>query len=760
MIGPHSPVMKSILLTIATLVLFQCPLNPLSAQSTDAGQGSQATGDTVRPRLIVDGQIKVPGVGYDINLYRGIGSDTSGDDEVSSDTPYFFEPIIRFQKDTDGRFLARFDDQHPLTLYAMMDSDQEAMEHIVKTYLREKKGLSRDNMPRDGNIQPLSVQGWFESSLDPTIRSIPGNVTTWSRSGADVLVHFPDLTGQAARRFLADLHEGRVQLIFQYSLVGDVIEYCWVTVSFGMISKNKRFIELTGDASTDERTGGVVTPFVSRHQVADLIGDLHETKRVTARCGSPETARALIDLGLNKLGEPEEQFTIDHLDLATAQVQDDLRADIDATIDKIEASETRSQLQLLRLELESGATSVGAVLSAVVELIPFTAKATVDDSHSEADAFQFLWDKLRRFHDQLEWDGKRYHPKKLEVFRKETLKNKWRQGLEVRQETVKRAKELRSLTMPPVRPTNWPSFEASPDGRKVLRELRMRLRNVEDRLAWLPARESEPGIGVRVQDSVIEFKARANADESRRGSGERPRLGVEAPPGGDLALVTRAAKRPAGSPRTTPQRLGRVELRARGGTVEIAASDVAHRDSRGELTRKGGSVSVSAGSKLTLKSQNGDIQIDANRRSRRGGNGPKGDLKLKADGAVKISATKGIYVNDEPFLLVKACTYEFTGPKESGRYYIHSGRNEDMAVVSGWSGACNDSVEAVDVARARRDGPWVMELMVGRACEHGRVQLVFLTGFGATRNTTYYSRPPGNDRFLKHRQVTGSGCGQ
>ena len=405
--------------------------------------------DTVRPMLVHDGSLKVLHYPHDIKTYRGIGNrqgNSNDSSRINRDTPYFHEPLIYLRKDENGHLKNKYEDGI-LTLYVTMNILEHQTLQSVKTYLQEKKGVPKDKLPLDANIQPLSARGWFESSADEEIRSLLWDVTMSSRSGPDISVHFPMPSRVAADRFLSRLHQGKGEtLFFKYTLRGDAIVLCTVNASVEVMTSNSRFQDLAGDASRDGH-------YVSRDQIANLMSEIIRHESVSTYCRTQSVANKLRDVALKRLSDKvESSFTIDQLDRLTNHVQDDIHVDIDNAINKIEAGEEREQFQHLSQQVRSGAIGFGLFIQTIVELIPFAAEATVDVSHASGKAYQLMWDSLSRVHDELDWTGTRYRPKRVDVYRKEDLHNALSTSIQLRHETPIYAEDVRSI---PISKENW-----------------------------------------------------------------------------------------------------------------------------------------------------------------------------------------------------------------------------------------------------------------------------------------------------------------
>ena len=434
--------------------------------------------DRVRPALVHDGSLKVSHYPNDIKIYRGIRNSQGNSNDspgIDKNAPYFHEPLIYLRKDEDGHLKNKYEGGI-LTLYVTMNILEHQTLQSVKIYLQEKKGVSKDKLPFDANIQPLSVRGWFESSADEKIRSLLWDVTMSSRSGPDISVHFPMPSRAAADRFLSRLHHGKGEtLLFKYTLRGDAIEVCTVNASVEVMTSNSRFQDLTGDASRDGH-------YVSRDQIANLMSEIVRHETISSHCRTESVAKKLREEALTRLADRAGSgFTIDHLDKLSDPVQDDIRVDIDNAINKIEAAEKRKQFQRLSQEVRSGAIGFGVFIQAIVKLIPFTAEGTVDVSHASGEAHQLMWDSLSRVHDQLDWTGTHYRPKRVDVYRKEDLRNALSTSIQFRHETPTHAEDIRSI---PISKESWiADDEGQPLAVSPLQALSARLFETEAGLA-------------------------------------------------------------------------------------------------------------------------------------------------------------------------------------------------------------------------------------------------------------------------------------
>ena len=458
----------------------------------------------IRPRLVYDGRLTVTYSGYDIKLYRGITEGESINTEIARNTPYFHEPLIHFRKSPDGGLKHTIADGGGLTLYVAMNILEHQTLEYVKAYLQDNKGVSKENLPLDANIQPLSARGWFQSSANEDIRSKIGDVMMSSRTGQDILIHFPMPTREAAASFLSRLNANEEQLTFNYSLQGDAIEVCTVDASSETMTNHHRFQELTGDASEDGR-------YVSRDQIADLMSQISRHVSISSHCRTEAIEKELRNRALERLADKvESAFTIDQLDALTNIVEDDIRADIDNASNTIQSEEERKQIQNLSQQVRSGAITFGAFVKGIVEAIPFAAEATVERSHASGEAYQFMWDRLSRVHDQLEWTGTRYRPKQIDVYRREQLRNALNTSIHFRHETPVFARDIRTIPIPKA---NWiPVSKERPSSNTELEVLSERLHKTQKMIETLMAR-----VDNRAKESRSQLKSdKESARESRR----------------------------------------------------------------------------------------------------------------------------------------------------------------------------------------------------------------------------------------------------
>ena len=607
----------------------------------DTGAGGEGNNDTVRPKVAIDGTITVPHNGYDIKLYFAADSpqylapDSSksedGASEIDKNTPLFHEPLIHFRTRADGRLKHKIRLDGALTLYVAMNILESETIEEVKTFLKEDLGLTEDELPNDALIQPLSVRGWFASSADPDIRSQITDVTMTSRKGADILVHFPMSTPKAADSFLSRLNGEEEQLIFRYSLQGDAIQTCTVTATAAVMTNHERFLELTGDADSSKN-------YVSRKQVADLMSEIGYHESIVSNCSKESAARELRSTAFKRLDAKgsESHFTIDYLDSLTNGVQDDIRTDIVESSNRIKTKEERDEVQHLSQQVKSKAITFGAFVSAIIQSIPFSAEAVVDTSHASGEAYQSMYDNLKRVHDEFTWTGKRYKPKTVDVYRTEQLRNALNQSIRLTHNEASFAKDVRSI---PISRKNWiPEDKERPSSPSPLQVFSSKLVEAEARLDAAEARldaaldmiealkagvevarlgthprPDHPGVWVEGTDFDIDSKVVEHVHDGRIGT-EGGKIELNA----DYKIRIRA---------TGYRREDDTHRFWRGGDVAIDARDDIGIKAHGGIdieTRDGG---------IDIEARDGGIDIEAR----------DGGIDIKArDGGVDIEARKGI----------------------------------------------------------------------------------------------------------------------
>ena len=573
-------------------VLFMAALYSGSAAQeakTVSGNDGGQQSDTVRPKLVHDGSLKVKHYSLPINTYRGIKEGQADSSRIDRDTPYFHEPTIHFRKDEDGYLRNKYEDGI-LTLYVSMNIFESQTLEAVKAYLQERKGVPKENLPFDANIQPLSVRGWFESSASEEIRSLLWDVTMSSRSGPDISVHFPMSSRDAANRFLSRLHPRKdgdkphAHLLFRYSLQGDAIEVCTVNVSAETMTRHRRFQDLAGDASGDGR-------YVSRDQIADLMSEIGRHESISSHCRTESVAKQLRDEALKRLdGKVESVFTIDDLDLLTDGIRDDILADIVNTSKRIKAREEREQIQALSQRVRSGAMGFGLYLKAIVEMIPFEAEATVDMSRASGEAYQAMWDSLERVHDQLEWTGKRHLPKTVDVYRKEELRNALNSTIQVRHQVPVFAEDVRAI---PISWKNWlADDEKQSSFNSQLEALSTRLAAAQEMIDALVARVGAPRLGnaSRPTQAGVWVKGanfRIDAEANRELRDERGRaLGGDIEIRADKDVVIRSG---GGAIYITRDRNGNRKVKVQSDSIELNGRTI---ELNGTVTVNGNHVMV------------------------------------------------------------------------------------------------------------------------------------------------------------------------
>ena len=582
-------------LCVLSMIAFNSASIAQEAAVSGVGGGQQS--DTVHPKLVYDGALIVPYNGYDIKLYRGAREGETPSSPINRNTLYFHEPLIHFRTDADGRLKNEVREGGGLTLYVAMNILEQQTLEEVKSFLKERKDVSESDLPLDANIQPLSARGWFESSANEDIRSAIGDVTMSSRRGPDIHVHFP-ISTREADSFLSRLNADVEQLTFKYSLQGNAIEVCTVHATAEAMTNHRRFHELVGDASGDGR-------YVSRDQIADLMSQISRHESISSNCRSESVAKELRDKALERLADKAESgFLIDHLDGLTNSIQDDIRADIDNSSNKIRAKEEREQIQKLSQKVRSGATSFGLFVKAIVEAIPFVGELTVDTSHASGEAYQSMWDSLSRVHDQLEWTGTAYRPKRVDVYRKEQLRNALNTSIHFRHETPVFAEDVRSIRIS--KKGNWiPDDTERPSSISPLEALSTRLAEAEERLA-------------AAQEMIKALKAGVEA--ARLGTHPRPdRSGVWVK-GTDFEIDAKVVEN------VHDGRMRRV-----GGDIDLEADDDIdlEADDRIRIYAKG----YRRGDDTAGDREGGEVNIDA-----------RNDIDIEAGGEIEIEAHKDIEI--------------------------------------------------------------------------------------------------------------------
>lgn len=427
-------------------------LNPASLLAQENSEQS-VSGKPPRPDLVFDGSVHIRG--SSVTRYFREAKSKDNDGCYASNTRLLHEPVIALVTNEDNTLKTDISDNGHLVLYVFWDTNRRETKSRIRQHLAKEYNCEEKQIPLAGNIRMFYVSNsWFASKRNPdlTSRLLPNQ--SFANIGEEQ-IHFSLGSREVAQTLIADLHEGRDSLVFSYSFTGDVEILCSATASYKMIQKIGQFKDLSGEG----REG-----FVSRHQVARIAGDIHRHIEVKAKCRSSALAAQMAQAATDQLDDPEPMTLKDSwttLEEFTTLQANDFAADLTTHTSSIKNRVRRKQIQEITSNAKSRAIS-GGIDAYFTEI-----SAAGADSDLRSD----FKDILNKMGISVKWDGQKFVPKSIEVYRKEDLERNWEGGVKREYLILDRAKANYSIDLPKANWINAPPLASPIDGRAMMRSI-------------------------------------------------------------------------------------------------------------------------------------------------------------------------------------------------------------------------------------------------------------------------------------------------
>ena len=208
--------------------------------------------------------------------------------------------------------------------------------------------------------------------------------------------------------------------------------------------------------------------FVSRSQVARIADDIGSTIAASSRCSDRTfLERVTTTEVMNKLRNPQNQ-TLDNWDRLrdfTAIDVNDFAADITEHTREVRNEVHRRQIQEAVSRAKSRASEAGGAGG----FESFFGSLSASFAEAESEARSNFEDVLDKLGISVEWQGKRFIPKSVTLYRKEDLNKSWSNGVRLEHRLSQRTKANYSILLGK---ENWlESVTPSPiDGRDILKK--------------------------------------------------------------------------------------------------------------------------------------------------------------------------------------------------------------------------------------------------------------------------------------------------
>ena len=416
----------------------------LAAQEQGAQAPSTSPSDAVstpRPKIDHDATVPVLRGSYGLRIYFQENRTA----HTLNDSHVFYEPLIYLLTNDQGRFLHRFDNDGngtTLTLYFRVETDGNYIEDETRKQLAKNvsnRSLANNLINRSirFNLTALPLQvAWFESSKSDGVRSqdlAPGPIV----ATAPIPIHFRFPTQQKAEAFVDGLFDppgsdtlAEHSLVFRYRFSGVGQERCNGQYKAEYAQAADLDKELTG-------TGG--EGYVTRDQAVKLADKMVSKVKENITCSDPKWATYIRGQLLSRFGGStislDSQKGWELLDRYMKLDENSFKADVTTKIKDIKKEAVRSLVSEATSKAWSEAGSQSGSGGFAGGWGPVMASASASfakaDSETGAEAVKAFSDIMRKSGILVEWEGKKYDPKSVEVYNVANMQRNLSQDFEI-----------------------------------------------------------------------------------------------------------------------------------------------------------------------------------------------------------------------------------------------------------------------------------------------------------------------------------------
>ena len=375
----------------------------------------------------------------------------------------------------------------------------------------------------------------------------------------------------------------------------------------------------------------------------------------------------------------------------------------------------------------------------------FSAKAEASyadtSSKSRAGARKAFTDALRKMGMSVDWDGKKFVPKTVDVHSVADLEAKWARNLEFTYEIPEGQEGGGAILL-------------TTDDRTVMTSGRMR-RQFDYRLAQVEAAMEDfatrlaleetatSRISERLPSTSLRDLVHANEGTVSFRTEEHKHVQIEAR--GERTFTNEDGEAETEGYDVNIRATGDVDIRATEDVdidadddVDIDAYDRVRIRARGTRENRGRGRRANPGD-IGIEAV-GDVTIEAARDPERRADG---DIRIAADGMLDLRG-KEIRFNRRPHISVDTCRYNFIrhDSERSTRYFYRNlGRRDRVALVAGFTQSCRSDYDHSPELRLHRNGrssdEWILRVNNWEECSQLHVDVVFMDGFGVIKNSTF-----------------------
>ena len=403
------------------------------AQSDVATEPSVAS--AARPKVDFVETVPVNGAGYDLLVYLQESKTMS-----SKDAHVYYTPLFYVVTTAEKELKYGIDAENILSLKVRRDPDSEKLEEEVrKRLIRSAKQIDRNFHLEPGTvpyrIDPLNMSEIvFSSDKQRTSSSgrkdyfVSAPVDMAATEIGEINVNFYLETRADAESFVEALEADDDQLILRYTFPGVSDETCTARFNGSRTQRIDLFKKVTGPGGRGH---------VARHQAVDIADEMATLGQITARCADYATAQELISQLLGELDRLETVEVADwsRVDKLIAFDEDSFKADVETSVKELKKEVNRKQILTALSEASSNAASNvregGGSLGYSLFHLKLSGSMADTESESRAGARKDYQDILAKMGLSVEWTGKRYIPKTIDVHSSAKMQSAWGNTFEI-----------------------------------------------------------------------------------------------------------------------------------------------------------------------------------------------------------------------------------------------------------------------------------------------------------------------------------------
>lgn len=688
--------MKTISLLFLVCIALVLTSNESVAQASDSSSRSSDTSGPARPKLINDGNFELEDNDrtYRYSLYYYF---ESNGDFSNLESHVFYPPPFQLIMNDRNEVKHDFDEEAgTLTIWVRKPTNNQQIERDLRRKLatvaveRHDVKILEGKVPYRISVLPLN-SAVFEFTKNNKISS---QVEGAEITDGDIAVHFHEFSDHEARKHIEDLVKDVTQLRFRYSFSAVSDEECTAKSETQGVQDIDLFKTVKGKGGE-----GLVT----RSQAVDIADELDARKIFTIRCADSGALADLTDILMKELENQETRQVASWEELGKMIAFDlnSFKADVVTKLRNIDKSVERDQALNAALEATSAANSTAIEGDLKYLGVELAASFADTSSESKAGARKMFTDALRKMGISVEWDGKKFIPKSVDVHSVSDLEAKWDRSVEFKFKVPKGLESRDSFLLTKIDRTVMTSG-------KERKKINHRIAKIETMVNGITERLTSEE---ETTDDIRKIIQEEN-DRILIGTGKDKHVQIG-------ATGKRSLTNEKGDTETERFDLNFQATR----DVEISGDDDLHVNAEDEVRINAEDINLNASDDVFINSQD----------------------RLNFRG-------RKIHFNSEPHITVGMCHYILRrgkSHKDDHNFYRALGRSDRIAIVGSFYRNCKKEISnpftpEVHIVRAGPNGgeddEWILRVENWKErstdCRKLNVRVIFMDGFGVSKDPT------------------------